>query len=218
MPDAHPTAGQWLEPLGATNFTTTHCESNAFAFLDDSTKIAEVFQKDTATILTMAEVMLDNAVSILDDFHDLQGRLPRAIIHRVKNLVQMAGEIILDKEEGWKDQLLLLEFITLPYGQAKGLEATAMVIRVVIRQPIHPGDDVPLDTVGRLDDKGNAQQSPDVRHERIRTKRKAPTDSTAQRAIKSMGAQAATILSEKTGLSGQRYAADSFNETPWLTP
>jgi len=124
---------RWLAPYGAARFIATHRELTALAFLDSSTEIAEVFQEDAATVLATAKVMLDNPVGILDDLHNLQGCLPRAIIHRIEDLVQLAGEMILDKAERWKDQLLLPEFIPLLDGQAKGLEATVSIVGVVVR-------------------------------------------------------------------------------------
>jgi len=87
---------RWLAPYGAARFIATHRELTALAFLDSSTEIAEVFQEDAATVLATAKVMLDNPVGILDDLHNLQGCLPRAIIHRIEDLVQLAGEMILD--------------------------------------------------------------------------------------------------------------------------
>jgi hypothetical protein len=159
---------RWLDPYGAARFIATNRESSALAFLDSSTEIAEVFQEDAATVLAMTEVVLDNLVSILDDLHDLQGSLPPAIIHRIEDLVQLAGEVIFEKVKRGKHPLRLVRLIPFRIvldGQAKGLEAAVGIVGMVVRQPLYPGNDAPPGAAStRPDDKLHTQHGSDVGH------------------------------------------------------
>jgi len=137
----------------------------------------------------MAEVVLDNPMRVLNDLHDLQDRLPRAIIHPVEKLVQPTGKTVPGKVNGGQDPLLLLKLVINLYGQAEGLEAAAGIAGMVVRQPIHPGSNVLRRATRGVDDTGDTQHGPDagtgvVIHENSDPKQKAPTASTAQLAVK----------------------------------
>jgi len=122
-----------------------------------------VLQELATTELAIAELKLDKPVGIFQDFH-----LFLIVIHRIENPVQLAGEMIFEKAKGGEHPIRLVRLITLSIildGQAKGLEATASIVGMAVRQPLYPGSDVtPSATVTRLNDKLHTQQGSDVGH------------------------------------------------------